>query len=392
MKIFLCWLGLTIIEAFIGNRAEQLSSQGFNKLKDAFVEPRNHDIVKAIAISLFKSLRQFFEQLSVVNQFGSLKDVILDCQQAIESLGDIQPDRAIGEFDNQLIQEVSNFVTPFFARAEYEAEALSREMAEDAIVSGVVSYLQKKSGITDVGLLTRCIRQGYGSGSIDVEPWINSFRKYLSAEIKSNSRFRDILQTEMIAGTYTNSQNLQVTTDSILDILTELTCDAGYSFSRLLKERGQTALLTYESAIDLATRANAQLPVVHLDEHFGLEILNPFEPGAYFGLQESKGRWFADDIPHSPLRLGRQVVPETYLVEADPSDQGNRQYVVLIFDGELPYEVREIMQSTSIGETGMRKLVSILRFFANFSGWKHWGLAPVFRRRTGSLFGSFHSF
>ena len=33
-----------------------------------------------------------------------------------------------------------------------------------------------------------------------------------------------------------------------------------------------------------------------------------------------------------------------------------------------------------------------IRFFANFSGWKHWGLAPVFRRRTGFVFGSFQSF
>ncbi len=32
------------------------------------------------------------------------------------------------------------------------------------------------------------------------------------------------------------------------------------------------------------------------------------------------------------------------------------------------------------------------RFFANFSGWKHWGLAPAFRRRTGFVFDSSQSF
>jgi len=45
-----------------------------------------------------------------------------------------------------------------------------------------------------------------------------------------------------------------------------------------------------------------------------------------------------------------------------------------------------------------KEIKSLLRevakiwFFANFSGWKHWELSPVVRRRTGFVSGSFQSF
>jgi hypothetical protein len=359
MAVLGAWVGTSALAGFIGGRTDYIACSALAQLRARFTEPKNHDIAKGLVKALGRSLVDFFQTLDRHVQEGGHKHICgVMTRVAKEVMSTSLEDT--GEPPLHDIQE--SMLTLLSGKQNVR----TIELVEN-LTTSVWSWLSLKAklGFPDKHLeLFDQVHDAFARGRSDVLPWSEYFRKHLAEIVKTENRFKAILDTSMLAELHEKMNWYDQVVSCLLDPGLEQTL---WDHA----DRTRMTIHLLRDGIGLAgVPKEADRVIIKRNQKFRLSVITE-KRGEGLLLQKANGSWYvttiktANEDPREQRIVsvdGNQIeLPvDSYLQELD-DDFGFREFIFVLADNllEIDFLVRR-NRSTALSVGDAYKLAAFV--------------------------------